>query len=271
MSKEKLIICSGDSFTAGDELAGDLLVPNYTKNLYKNLMPTTEERSKVFKQLEAETMKLWYNYTEKTKYENECKKRAWPAYLEKNIDNTDVINCAAPGLSNEEIVYRAIETYFKLKNSYEPKNIRIIIMATTFTRFGVPVHEPNSNTDYDYRSYTANHIKDHILPKYIRPEFENFFMRYNDYDKLMRSMSALCLGKNFFETNNIKIYFVDSCLWDRGLTAFDAEYEERILYFENIIPLLCKMSELKITNVLAGFHYPEEVHKDFADLISKLI
>lgn len=271
MNKKNLIICSGDSFTAGDELAGDLLVPGYTKNLYDNLSPPTKERTEIHNKLQKETSKFWFNHKEKSIYENECKKRAWPAYLEKILEDTDIINCSGPGLSNDEIIYRAIEQYFQMKDFYKTDDIKVIIMATTFNRFGTPVHEPTSNVEYDYRSYTIQHIKDTILPKYIQPEFENFFKRHNDYDRLIRSMSALSLGKNFFEINNIKVYFIDSCLWEHGITKFNSENKEKVSYFRNMIPLLCKMSDLKITKVLPGFHFPEETHKQFAEHISKLI
>ena len=47
MTKSKLIICSGDSYTAGDELAGDLFVEGYTSTLYPNNQKMTDERKKI--------------------------------------------------------------------------------------------------------------------------------------------------------------------------------------------------------------------------------
>ncbi len=266
-----LIICSGDSFTAGDELAGDLLVPGYTSNLYKNQSPSSNERTKIFQQLQDETSKFWTNFSERIKYQDECKKRAWPAHLKNLLEDTEVINCAGPGLSNEEIVHRAIETFFELKNNYSPANIKIIIMVTSYNRFGIPVYEKNHITEYNYVSYTTHHTEEKIEPKYAQHEFNNFFFRIKDYDRIIRSISSLSFCKRFFESNNIKIHFIDSCLWDSQITKFNFENKEKVLYFQNIIPLLCKMTDVNIPNVLPGHHFPETAHKDFAQYISKLI
>ncbi len=266
-----LIICSGDSFTAGDELAGDLLVPGYTSNLYKNGSEFTDERKKICDRLQEETSKFWYNLSEKAKYENECKKRAWPSYLKNSLNDTEIINCAGPGLSNEEIVHRAIETFFQYKDSYPAKNIKVIVMATTYNRFGFPIYDDLYKTEYNYQSFTIQHHGNAIDPKYLESDFNNFFFRLKDYDRLVRSISSLAYCKSFFESNGIKIYFIDSCLWDWNLTKFESDNKEKVLYFHNIIPLLCKMSDLKINNVLPGFHFTEDTHKEFAEYISKLI
>ena len=53
MTKSKLIICSGDSYTAGDELAGDLFVEGYTSTLYPNNQKMTDERKKIIEKLTA--------------------------------------------------------------------------------------------------------------------------------------------------------------------------------------------------------------------------
>ncbi len=264
-----LIICSGDSFTAGDELAGDLLVPGYTSNLYVNQSVATDDRKKIFQKLQKETSKLWYSLKDRIQYEQECKNRAWPAHLKKLLTDTEVINCAGPGLSNEEIVHRAIETYFQNKNNFQ--NIKIIIMVTTYNRFGTPLYDQRYATEYEYLSYTIQHGDRKLEPDYLESEFNNFFFRIKDYDRLVRSMFALSFCKNFFESNNIPIYFIDSCLWESELEKFEFEHKEKVLYFKNIIPLLCKMTDVEVTNVLPGFHFAEQTHKDFAAHVKKLI
>lgn len=266
-----LIICSGDSFTAGDELAADLLVPGYTSQLYPNLCPESDERRVVYKKLQTETSKLWHNSKQRSEYESECKKRAWPAYLEKRLENTKVINCACGGISNEEIVHRAIDTFFKFKDNFEIKDISIIIMATNYNRMGYPMYNKKFSNEYDYQSYTLSHYEDKINPTYMHSDVHNFFFNIKDYDRLVRSISALSFAKLFFESNGVKVTFIDSCLWNQGITRFNYEYKEKVLFFNKIIPIEAKMTDVQISSVLPGYHFPEDVHRDFAELISKLI
>jgi hypothetical protein len=266
-----LIICSGDSFTAGDELAGNLLVPGYTSFLYPNLQPATEERTAIYKKLQTETSKFWYDFVQRSAYEDECKKRSWPAYLEKRLENTKVINCAYGGISNEEIVHRAISTFFKFKDDFETKNISVIIMATTYNRIGSPMYDKKFSNEYDYQSYTTFHYEEKVKPSYMHNVVHNFFFDIKDYDRLVRSIAALSFAKLFFESNGIKITFVDSCLWDEGVKKFDYEYKEKVLFFNKIIPIEAKMADLKVSKILPGYHFPEDIHRDFAEHISKLI
>lgn len=268
-NKSKLLICSGDSFTAGDELAGDFLVPGYTSFLYPNHSPMTNERKQVADKLRSETMKLWTNKELKKIYDEECKKRAWPSYLEKILKDTDVLNCSTPGASNEEIVHRAIDNFCKLQNNY--KEISVIIMATSYNRMGYPIYDKNYGNEYNYNSYTILHYEQKVQPDYMQNDVHNFFFRMKDYDRLMKSISALSLAKTFFETNGTKINFVDSCLWDGELNKFDYEYKEKVLFFKRIIPILTQMSSLEIENVLPAHHFTEKTHKEFAEHISKLI
>lgn len=44
------IICVGDSFTAGDELAGDLLIPNYTSYVCKDSEQKYNEIAELYRQ-----------------------------------------------------------------------------------------------------------------------------------------------------------------------------------------------------------------------------
>jgi len=172
----KLIICSGDSFTAGDELAADLLIPGYTELLYKNGESPTLERKQIVEKYENEISKLWSDFDKKILYENECKKRSWPSYLQYILRDTKIINCAGPGLSNDEIVHRAIETYFLNKDFYSNENILVFIMATTYNRFGFPMYG-EGYSEFNYRSYTIYHNRNDIKPKYLQSDFYNFFFR----------------------------------------------------------------------------------------------
>jgi len=134
MTKSKLIICAGDSYTAGDELAGDLFVEGYTSTLYPNNQEMTDERKKIIEKLQKKTLPLWQDKIKKNFYESECKKKAWPAHLEQLLSGTDVINCSAPGISNEEIVHRAIDTFCNLKNDYKANNISICLLQNCFLK-----------------------------------------------------------------------------------------------------------------------------------------
>ena len=57
----KLIICSGDSFTAGDELAGDLLIPGYTSHLHNNVKGCPPNNAELYKQLQNRMNPMFAN------------------------------------------------------------------------------------------------------------------------------------------------------------------------------------------------------------------
>jgi len=270
MSSKNLIICSGDSFTAGDELAGDYFVPGYTSHLYPDGQPMDKKRSRIVDKLMFHTNKLYFDHNLKTKYENLCKEKAWPSYLEKILNDTDVINCAGAGISNAEISHRTIENFCRYKNEY--KNISIILMATTYNRMGYPMYDKQYRHDYEYISYTSLHYQNKIHPDYMHNDVHNFLFKMKDYDRLIQSISVLSFTKLFFESNQIKITFIDSSLWDQGFFGeFDADHKEKVSLIKKIIPISATMSDFVIDKVLPGFHYTEQTHKDFADHISKLI
>lgn len=271
MTKSKLIICSGDSYTAGDELAGDLFVEGYTSTLYPNNQKMTDERKKIIEKLQKKTLPLWQDKIKKNFYESECKKRAWPAHLEQLLSDTDVINCSAPGISNEEIVHRAIDNFCNLKNNYKSNNISIIIMVTSYNRMGYPMYDVNYKNEYNYASWTSHHFENKISPSFMENDVFNFFSKMKDYDRLVKSISVLSLAKLFFETNGCSIHFVDSCLWKNELTKFNFEYKEKLQFYKKIIPIILEMANLSPEYVLPNYHFTEKTHKEFAEQISKLI
>lgn len=263
--QNKLIIVSGDSFSTGEELAADLYIKNYTKNLYKKGEKLSSQRKKLIDDLRNAVGNDYH-----TIYTAECKKKAWPAYLENFLKDTTVINCSKSGISNEEIAFRAVETFFRFKDKFSRQNIKVIIMMTSWNRFGYPVYDKNYIDDYSFKSYMS-YDAEKVSPSWLTSDVRHFFLNLTEHDRLVKSLQALSFCKNFFESNNIKIHFTDSCLFDFELRNFQYENKEKVLYYKNIIPIFCKLGDVPGEHVLPNYHYTEKSHEQFAMKLASLI
>lgn len=275
MSTNKLIICSGDSYTAGDELAGDLLVPGYTSYRYTNSDATKHDpvRIALHKKLTDAIEELratgWHNYEA---YENSSKDRAWPKHLERLV-NCTVINCSRGGISNEEIAHRAIETFHMQLSTWDPKNITVILMPTTKERFGYPVHNKVNGGEYEFQSIMPQNVKHKLEPEVLQHVLTYHVTHMTDYDNLWKSVTHLIAAKEYFESFGSTVKFVDSCLWGWTVSTVDGDKQDRVPYLKRLIPISAMMNSLAEIKeeALAGYHFSEKVHVLFAEKISKLL
>lgn len=266
----KLIICAGDSFTAGDELAGDLLIPGYTSHLHNNVKGCPPDHDALYKQLQK-IMKPMFSNGKFPAFESESKARAWPAHLQKLL-NVEVINCARFGISNPEIVHRAITTYNSKLNEYDPKDITVIMMPTHVNRLGHPIYDDEDNGTINFKSVNAQWNIDEITPVYIRPVFKYQLQHYKDNDFMWASISQLKAAEEYFKLEGSKVVFVESGMW--GWSFKDVNIDEKQLNrYYKMIKLSARMLELSAVceRMLPGHHFNEEVHIEFASKVAAVL
>jgi hypothetical protein len=257
-----LIICGGDSFVAGDELSGDMLMPGYTSNVYVDTNFNLNQRRAIvdeFKNHQTNARKLnTYNA-----YVDDCKLRAWPNKLKTHI-SADVINCSAGGISNEEICHRVIETFHNI-DSEQYNNVTVIIMPTDTFRFGFPHYASGYGGEFKYTSYTISHGLDSegIKPKSMQSVYDLFLTR-TDWDNLWKSYCYLIGCKNYLELLGATVIFAESGLWGKSIAKFEGNSISRVEHITNLIQTEIALPSERINPTLPGHHYVESLHDDFA-------
>ena len=269
----KHIICSGDSYTAGHELAADTLIPNYfsynapVKKLTDN---ENAERKKMHEQL----TNLESNLAGKMKndYWDLSKQRAWPGKI-KNLTNLDVKNVGHRGISNHEISYRVLETAFQSLDVYESKDILCFIMLSNPVRLGTPSHNIWGG-EYEYRSLIPWFNINNIEPEKMAAWFKRMLEDYDDYDYLHESFIHIQAAKSTLTQLGIKTVILDSGLW----TEFGKEYSHPIKpdRFDRFTKLLdielesfFKVGFEMNFKRLPGGHMEESLHDLYAEMIIK--
>lgn len=263
----KLIICGGDSFVAGDELAGDLIMPGYTSNIYTTKVFDSDKRNAIlteFRDKEATARKsnLYQVYLD------ECKLRAWPEKLKKHTP-AKIINCAKGGISNEEICHRIIETYH---SNSQYKNITVIIFPTSTFRFGFPMYDTTYGGEYQFVSYTISHgaNPNGIIPKTMQPIYD-FFLTRSDWDNVWKSYSYLMGCKIYLESLGVEVIFADSGMWGNSFKEFSGSNYHRLEQIKSLLPIKIKLPIAVVNPSLPGFHYIEELHDNFAKRLAEYL
>lgn len=266
--KEKIIICSGDSYTAGIETAADKYIPGYTKSIISiNSIENPyrkkyEKLSRIFRKISVQ---------EYQEYENECKKNAWPVYLQK-MSNKQVLNISSGGISNHEIVHRTVKTYLKLLNEgAKPNDIVVLCMLSSPARIGYPQYDKNYGGEYNYQSFING----------FRPGAQGgadcavryWYTSHNDWDMLWSTYSVVQGLKSFIEHHNSRIYFFDSGLIEIFRMSINMD-EVGLQNYKNIIQSM--NLSLRMTDLLArefpmcklpGAHPTTEGHRVFAEKV----
>ena len=258
---DKLIICTGDSFTYGDELAGDLLVPGYSSNLFEQGSDENARHVLGRKLVELELNMRTSDMPAFVKYQEECRSRSWTGHLNKMIDHT-VINCAGPGLSNEEITFRAFQVYNENIKKYKPENILVCIMPTEIARWGFPQHDKKYGDNFEFQSFTVHHVNSPIEPETVKPLFEYFLNDLNDHDHIFRSIMHLKGAEAYFSSFKSSVLFFESGIWNHSFSQITDKKDLASLIKSTISPVL---SLNRRDKVLAKHHYPESDHVVFAD------
>jgi hypothetical protein len=264
----RTIVCAGDSFTAGVELAADNLIPGYTQNCIDNtteIPPYLQKLDRKFKDcVEALPRDKRFEY-----YELE-KSMAWPAYL-SNKKNT-VYNISNGGLSNQEICLRTIYKLEKLKGS---KNLTAIVMLTSCDRYAHPSSHTQNNYEEPFKQFYSHTLTQGKGPDYAVTEY--WYLHHNTVDLFYHSWNSIQGLIGYCRANKIKLYLLDSCLWNWSLKHINNWYKE-----DERVPMINELKkhlDIKLNmsliappmSKMPGGHFNLEAHKIFAEEVKKLL
>ena len=263
ITNNKIIICSGDSYVAGDELAADLLIPGYTSHLYP-LAGVPKDAQALRDQIKEAEKKLSTN--DHNEYWEKSKAKAWPTYLGK-LSRLSVSNVGRRGISNQEIAHRAVESFhIKLSKGIDPSNITVLMMLTSPNRFGAPQHDVDYGGDFEYQSFMPGYD---FMPRSIKHYCERIVKDFDDYDLLWFSYSNLIAAKHHIESLGGTVHFLDSCLWGWYIKNYKhATKKTRHHELSSSLKILYEMGSMAFdvpgAANLPGGHYNEVVHEYFA-------
>lgn len=272
MEINKIIAC-GDSFTAGDELLGDEIIPGYS-NLAK-LGKSPKEIRDAFQLYGRKIEKM--KRSQKEDFLERSKEKTWANKFAKSV-GIPILNVAGRGLSNQEITHRTLVTVKKeLDNNINSDKLLVLIMITHPLRFGYPI---SSNFKYsnkwnfetlhfDLKSYkTEPHKEKREFGKYI-------FTNYDYYDLFWQSYCSLVGLFKYLENKKIKYQVFESSLWSWAIEDRSRYYKDDFRYgiihdIGEIVNPLYRLSDHTVNNhSLPGYHFVEEVHDIFAQKIEK--
>ena len=278
--KYKHIICSGDSYTAGHELAADQLIPEYFDYavpayicheidngkhhaVYSDLKKSHAELKRRLVDLErAQDKEVSVSYW------NTSKQRAWPGKIQ-SLTGVAVSNVGHYGISNHEIAYRLLETATHALNNYSPSEISCFMMLSNPVRFGTPQHNSNHGGEYDYQSFAPWYD---FMPEKIKPWARRIIEDYNDYDYLHESYINVLAVKHHLNKLGINTIILDSGLWDKfGRDYSHPTKQNRFELFSEILEIqldpLTKIGFDKGFKKLPGGHMEESLHDLYAEMI----
>ena len=278
--KYKHIICSGDSYTAGHELAADQLIPEYfdyavpayicheidngkQHDVYSDLRKSHDELKRRLVDLERAQDK-----EASTSYWNISKQRAWPGKLQ-SLTGVAVSNVGNYGISNHEIAYRLLETATHALNNYSPSDVICFMMISNPVRFGTPQHSRHHGGGYDYQSFAPWYD---FVPEKIKPWARRIIEDYNDYDYLHESYINLLAVKAHLAKLGIETIILDSGLWEKfGRDYSHPTKQNRFKLFSEILEIqldpLTTIGFEKGFKKLPGGHMEESLHALYAEMI----
>ena len=267
----KLIIAGGDSFTAGDEVAADIIVPGYTSHTRPVQFPLSNSKKmmELRKKFNNELLRLGSEV--KAMYRKQCLSLAWPAYLEK-LTGIPVINVADFGISNHEIVHRIITRYLEYLKQYKPEEILVLMMLSSPARIGFPksnIIEP----DFEIARYHSGMINhEETRPKnLINTEW---FKTHNDWDMLWSSFAQINGLITFMNKKGSNINLYTSGLWEMFVDA-DREIDKPVQEVAHMLDIKLDMGKIFIKNnldcVLAAHHPSKDGHELFAQNVYNCI
>ena len=183
------VYANGDSFTAGDELASEIL-PGFPGNTPYTDLSTAAN----FKWLDS----VYRSHPDIIPvYFKESRRRAYPQKIGDSL-KCEVFNNAQGGASMEYIVRTSILDLLNLKNTH--KDIVALIGTTQPSRIDLPL--PNNR----WQSVQIGHK----FPDEIPIVFNKYYLRnYTDYHALTNYYKNLIHIQDFCKVNNIRLIFVN--------------------------------------------------------------
>ena len=266
---ERLIVCAGDSFTAGVELNADKLIPGYTKNLIDNfavIPPEMEALDNRYKQAVDQLPK-----TERLTFWEKEKSMAWPKYLKskKNV----VYNESSGGISNQEICGRAIAKLEAIKNKSGKKYA--FVMLTSSERYAHPTSYTINPYGYPYKQLYQQTLSKGNGPDLAITEY--WYLHHDSIDMFWHSFNAIHGLINYCRHTRVNLTIFDSCLWNWSYQHMrewkkDDPRLTTITSLIKTIPITYNMSEFAGPNTkLPGGHFCQEVHEKFGNAVMDLL
>jgi hypothetical protein len=186
-----LIYANGDSFTAGIELAADML-PGFPGN--RSDAPIHKDSEKNFKWLDD----VYINHQDLiTPYLTESRRRAYPQKIGKAL-NCKVVNNSQGGASMDGIARTSILDLINLKKNYN--DIVAVIGTTQTSRIDLPVELSQwQSVQVGYK-----------FPPYIPVVVEKYYVKtYSNYHALTNYYKNLIYIQDFCKVNDIRLVFVN--------------------------------------------------------------
>jgi len=236
-----MIYCTGDSFTAGDELADHMFFDDHPGYLFF-LKSGQRSAWHLNKKIDNELRK---------KLEVENKKRAWPAKLAE-LTGLDVINNGASGTSTGQKVNEAI------LECITNKNIKTVIFQLIYDTRIYRAYQGRMNSVQLGYEYPDNSD--------LGEQARYFILHESDYTLRMQWLYDLIRLKDFCAGNGIRLIFINAnanaFLIPPGLETLASYLDISITVSMKQISLsLCNQ---KIKSICPGGHYTEQVHVEVA-------
>lgn len=270
---KKIIIVSGDSFAAGDELGADFLIPGYTSIVYNVQQPSKVTPLPFELFLKLSDIINARGILVRNEYRKKCLELAWPAQLQK-ITGIEVLNVACGGISNHEICHRLQTAYFtKIKEGYLPEDITVFVMITSPFRIGFPQRELHWGGPDNYQSFSGHYPTKEIFPKSREGAITDWFKSHNDWEMLWSSFSQIEATKQLLSKS--KFYIFTSGLFENFIKAssFNDVEAEKADAVTNRMDIFLDFGKFVMQNCpntkLSGGHYNVEAHIKFAEQITK--
>ena len=261
MEKLKAVIVGGCSYCAGDELAGELLVPGYTDKKWR---PGYEDRELY----EVLRLQMRPSHKKFRKYLETCLERSWVGHLDK-IVTTPVKNISRGGASNQEISYRLMkDAVGRCKKSKTLRGYLYICSLSSPARLAI------MNSDDKHNISTINISRSiHDMSWYV-PGAEKFvekmYFAHDDDDFLWYAVSGVLALREYITMHGGYFMIVDTGLWHR----FVNELEDKRFAKQLESLLHANLNFFAVASTfrnLSGGHVEEAAHEKFANVVKNTI
>jgi hypothetical protein len=263
---KKIILCCGDSFMAGDELAMEEFYPEFY-----HLHPASTRIGELSRSKDHQRIgELFFRDPDKYyQYLEKCKSYTYPTILGNEL-NIPVINLAAGGQSNQTSATLTFE-YLQstLLEKYKAEEILVIFHLTSFDRIKVPNVHKNK-----YNNNCVSVILTFPIEEYA--DVIDFYARYASDQYLITDTAMHLFGlMQYCKTMEIDCVFTDSLLFSNSVDAMNNLSGKNYKKYTDILPKTDLIMNSQIDydtdeNVVCHFgHYSKEVHVRFGKWLAK--
>lgn len=255
----KILYTNGDSFTAGAELALEMILPKQAAETRYGIRvnPITARLRDAHN---AEIAEIYRQDTpEIAAYDEECKRRAWPNKLGK-ILGYDVVNAAKSGESNGHIAHTTIKDVTELLKHNAAEDLFVVVMITGMDRILIPFYD-------ETRTVILGYDPDEPTMK----QFRKMYLEHaNDEFLFLETLNYVYSIENFLYRHKIRHCFVDSVLFKTTIRAY---LDTNTAMYGNLPKVSYCMWDILEENpteqwIMYGGHFDERLHEIFAERIA---